>query len=280
MIGLGMHGITKFPMFAGLLFLADLFSEDDLDYQLWKAADELDELGIPVGSIMHRGLGSLIDVDLRNTLGESTNLVTDRLAESWGTDWEKRVIGLAMGAPYATIKDMLVATGDITAQLYNIIEDDTFTSVEERKKARRLLGFIPKETLPIFLRNVFTAMKFDKNGIEVRGKVMVVRNDLSGLDIVLKALSFPIEKLTRAYSEVQGGPEAKARYLNKIIKDGTKHREVLRKQGVSSEIIRNEMQRIIEDYVNPAREELRELQPELREIKRKRKSAERELQIN
>jgi len=268
MVGAGMHGLTKFPLFASMLYIADLFTDDDLDYEMWEASDWLDE-NIPgefAGGLLHRGIGSFFNVDLRETFGEDTPLISDLWAESWAKSWESKVLDITLGAPLGFSKDYISGLSTSVDQIWRSIDENTFSTDKEKKRAKKIIYGL----LPVSVRNIAYAMDWEKDGIEARGKTMVFRDDLSSLDVALKMLSFPVEKQTRAYAKADGGIEAQYNKYNEILRRGSQHRKDLVAQGLPPEIIKREMERVVQD-MKEARIKLAELRPEVMKLRRQRK---------
>lgn len=274
-IGLGMHGITKFPLFASLFLLADLFTEDDTDHLMWQAADWLNDKVPMAGSIAHEGLGSIVGFDLRNTFGESTPLITDLYAESWADTWDGKLVEITLGAPAGFSKDVI---NGLQASGEAIIDSifDRGISLDEDKERRA--GKILKGMSPIFLRNILRAFKLEEDGFEVRGKAMVMKDDITTWDVLSKMLSFPIAKQNKAYSDADFGIEAKYNKAKQVLKKGKTHRKEftqhLIKQGISGAdfaIIMSEEMKRVAKHMNEAREVIRKLERDVKIIQSKRK---------
>lgn len=138
MIGLGLHGITKFPLMASMFMIAELFTDEEMDYLMYQGAEELDDLtNTPIGSILHRGMGSAVGLDTRDMLGEDSPLITDMYANSWGKTWHDKLIEIGLGAPYGFVKDVAVGSGALVDWTFDQLSDQTYYSEIEEKKIRQ-----------------------------------------------------------------------------------------------------------------------------------------------
>jgi hypothetical protein len=268
-IGAGMHGIAAFPFMATMMAVGNLFTDDDIDYEMWKLSDELDKIVPFAGGILHRGVGSVVGADLRQMYGEDTPLASDLWAEAWSKSWESKLLEIGLGAPLGFTKTTINALSVAKDELWKSVSDSAITTEADQRKADKIMRTLS----PVFIKNIFDAFRFERDGIEVNGKQMIVREDLSSLDIALKALSFAIGKQTRAYKEYDAGPEAEYNKYQQILKTGSTHRKELLSQGVSQDIIDREMIKVA-NAMQEARTKLAELEPKVRDIKRMRRLSE------
>jgi hypothetical protein len=277
-VGLGMHGITKFPLFASVFLLADLFTDDDIDNIQWEAADWLNEnVAKGSGDILHRGLGGLIGLDLRQTFGEDTPLVTDLYAESWADTWDGKLMEITLGAPFGFSKDIVNGIRAGNDLLLGTIFNNKLMDGDD---ADRMLSRMSK-LMPVSVRNFIRGATLKEDGFEVQGKQIVTSDEITPRDVFYKIMSAPISKQTRAYNDAKYGPEARYNRAKQILNKGKTHRkeftQKLIKQGVTGEefniIVQEEMKKVAK-HMNEARETIRELEQEVREIKRKRKQQE------
>lgn len=270
MVGLGFHGIKAFPLMASLMYVAQMFTEDDVNYEMWKLADMLDKEVPMAGSIVHRGIHSVMGLDMSDTFGESVPLIPELWAESWSKSWEGKLLEIGLGAPFGFSKDMIAGTSEFVDDVWKqVLDKSAITNEDERKRATR----IKEKMLPVFIRNAVNAMRYEKDGIEYKNKTLVMREDLTPLDVALKFMSFPIEKQTRMYAEAEGGDERKYEKAKQVIEKGSKHRKELVDMGLPQDLINQEMERVAE-AMREARETIKDLEPKVREIRRKRKLSE------
>ena len=182
--GMLMHGVTSFPLMASMMMLADLFDDDTTDYKVWQLADAIDEKLPGVGKVLNRGLGTLIGWDLSQTFGEDTPLATDLYANSWADTWHGKLVEIGLGAPFGFAQTQIAGSKAIKEQLWSDLVTHTYSTDSEKKRARKIF----ERMLPISIKNIFGAMDMKNDGIEVRGKVMTIREDLSLMDVVAKPL--------------------------------------------------------------------------------------------
>ncbi len=270
MVGFGLHGLTKFPLIATMIGIADLFSDEDMDYKMWKASDALDEiLPMKMGSVFHRGMGAWANLDLRQTFGEDTPLLTDLYADAWSKTWDAKVQEIGLGAPYGFIKDMATASVGFKEIVFDAIDGNNISTDAEKAKAKKML----LKMAPVSLRNVFTSMQYNDDGIEVQGKKMVTREDLDAMDIAFKALSFPIEKQTRAYDDATEGEEAQYNRAQHIINEARtfiKETRARSEDQMTSEQKGQEIRKALQEI--KAQEILKnELEPKVKQLKRLRR---------
>lgn len=273
-VGAGMHGVTKFPLFVSLFALADLFTDEEMDYTLLNASNGLDNMLPGLGTTLHKGLAGNLGLDFRETFGEDTPLVTDLFAEAWAQSWNGKVVETIGGAPYGFITDQVGGVNAAREMIWDWATGNDLVSEQEKdiQKARVW------KLSPVFLRNAFRAWNLADDGIEVRGKQIVSKDDVGLDDVIMKALSFPISKQTDAYTLYAGGPEQQYNEAKSILRKGATHRKEfgahLRKQGYKGSnfdlLMKEEMKGVAED-MREARDVIRKLEKEVKEIKRKRK---------
>lgn len=280
--GVLLGGVKTLPLMASVMMLADLFNDDTTDYKLWQLADAIDEKLPGVGKVLNTGLGSLLGWDLSRTLGEDTPLATDLYANSWADTWHGKLVEIGLGAPFGFAQTQIAGSAQLKNEIWDMITNNTYHTQEEEKRARKIF----ERMLPISIKNIFGAMDMKHDGIEVRGKVMTIREDLSLMDVVSKALSFNLSKISRDYAEYSGGVEAQYNRAKQILRRGATHRrdlmKALTKRNVSDEakarIIKEEMVQVVKDMVE-ARAKIKQLQPQIDLINLKRKISERRKEL-
>ncbi len=267
-VGMGLHGLIGMPLAVSLMGLADLFTDEDMDYEMYKLSDELDKLlGGDAGKVLTRGVGNFLGVDASDMFAEITPLATDVLASAWGDTWEERVTNIVEGAAVGFAKDVINEANNFRLLGLDMIKGNTISTDEEVERGTRIL----KKLSPVTVRNVWNAMTMKEDGIEVRGKVMVFREDLTMLDIALKTLSFPLYKQRKAYSESKFGPEAQYEMNKRIASEATKYmNDLRRKKNLQPEAMRAEIRRMVKIRLE-ARAEANKFKREAFKIRRQRK---------
>ena len=205
-IGVGMHGVTRLPLAATIFALANLFTDDDSEYETLKFLDELDDtIGYKAGSILAKGIPSLSGINFQNLFDERTSFATDVFAETRSSSVEGKLAEAMFGAPYGLIKD-IVASGDAAVKLVSSrIADDPLLDEEEKKRAVRNLNKI----LPLTFRNVISSYSLAEDGVEIRGKEIIKSDDISWSDVVYKVLGFNPMTVSDAYEYQFAGTPAK-----------------------------------------------------------------------
>jgi hypothetical protein len=243
---------------------------------MWQIADNIDEIVPEAGGILHRGVGSVFGIDFRDTFGETTPLAPDLYANAWSDTWQGKLVELSLGAPFGFTQDAVKGVSAFKDWAWDTITNNTTSTEKDFAKAKRAW----LRASPVFIRNVFNAFTLKENGLQMNGKTMVFNDELSTYDIVAKAMSFPIDKLTRGYAEYSGGVEKQYARAKQILKKGATHRKEfiqhLRKEGIEGEayttILREEMKRVAKD-MREARLKIKELEPQVKLLKRKRKQS-------
>ena len=271
-VGLGLHGLKGMPLMATFMALGDFFTDENMDYELYKLSDELDEaFGFNLGSATLRGVPNFIGMDTSDMFAEITPLATDVFGAAWGDTWEERLNNIIEGAAVGFAKDVINEANNTRLLALDVIKGNTISTEKQIEKASRIL----LKLSPIAVRNPLNAMTMAKDGIEVRGKVMVVREDLDALDIAYKILSFPLAKQQRAYVDYKFGPEVEYEKNKRIISEANSYIKDLRRKGeLKPEALAGEIQRIIK-IREEARVKAKELKREATLIKRKRELSQR-----
>ena len=269
-IGVGLHGVAAFPLMTGLFALADMFTDDDtsMDYEMYKLADAIDEAaGFDIGKVIHKGVGQLAGIDLSSMMGEDTPILSDVYARSFGSSWDDKVNNVMQGASVGFIRDMVQNSVQLVDTFVDRVTRDTMSTPEDNEKAIRLM----KKLSPIFVRNVWNALDYQKDGIEYRNGTLISREDLSSWDIALKIASFPLAKQTRAYEDVNYDALANYKYYSRLEKAAIEQiKEIRSNTQIPEEAKPNEIKRFISkklEYRNKANE----LKSDAMVIDRKRK---------
>lgn len=276
--GMLMHGVRAFPLAATAMMLADLFNDDTTDYKLWQLQDAIDKQLPGVGKVLNTGLGNLLGWDLSRTFGEDTPLATDLYASSWADTWHGKLVEIGLGAPFGFAQTQIAGGTQIKNEIWDMITANTYHTKDELKRARKIY----ERLLPISIKNIFGAMDMKNDGIEIRGKVMTIREDLSLMDVISKAMSFNLSKVSRDYAEYTGGVEAQYNRAKQILRRGATHRRELinslKQHKVSTEaqavIVQQEMKKVVKDMIE-ARAKIKELEPQVKAIKLRRKISEK-----
>jgi len=259
------------PLMATFMALGDFFTDEDMDYELYKLSDELDEaFGFDLGSATIRGVPNFIGIDVSDMFAEITPLATDVFGAAWGDTWEERLNNIVEGAAVGFAKDVINEANNTRLLALDVIKDNILSTEEQIDRASKIL----LKLSPIAIRNPLNAMTMVKDGIEVRGKTMIVREDLDAMDIAYKILSFPLTEQRRAYSEYKFGPEAEYEKNRRIIAEANSYiKDLRRKKELQPEALAGEIQRIIK-IREEARIKISELKHEVFKIKKKRKQSE------
>lgn len=265
MVGLGMHGITAFPLMASMFAVAQLFSDEDIDYTMLKTADYLDEkMPFNIGTALKNGVGGWLGLDMRNTFDESTPIITDLISNTWAKSWEGKVIELSLGAPFGFTKDAVAGAAELKDSFIKMINSDEFITEAERESSLRRV----RKLSPVFIRNVFLSMDYDKDGVKYDGKDIVKREDLTSYDLVMKAMSFPIDRINRGYLEYKFGEEAQINKLENMILEAKKFIKEVQINDWEGDLKRSEINRA-KDAIKGYKEEIIQLKKQLKERNRK-----------
>lgn len=204
-IGLGMHGVKGFPMIAGLTMLAQMWADEDIDKTAIEMSDYLDQLtGTPIGSVLHKGLGTAAGLDLSNTFDESAPIITDMYARTWSKNWQGKLLELSLGAPITYSAEYANNMSELFNRMKDQVTGDKFYTEEENLTKWKHIS----KLLPVSIRNNFMAFALKENGIDARGKILLKPDEVDLKDVVYKFLSLPLEKQTRAYTELEHGYSA------------------------------------------------------------------------
>lgn len=266
MVGTGMHGITKFPLIASLFMLAELFTDEDMDYTVLRAAYEMDDkLPIPLGKFLRGGFGGFAGIDTRDMLSETTPLITDIVANSWAPTWESKLLEVTLGAPLGFTKDAVDAAQGIKDIIGSKITGNTMYTKAERDRQWKNYDKIA----PLWIRNVLASMDYAEDGVMLRGKEIISRDDLTGWDIFLKAMSFPVNRINTAYIEGKDGFEAQIGHHKSVISTAKKFMlEVRDNPKLSGEAKREEIKKA-EESMKESKKAIINLEKQIRERDRK-----------
>lgn len=206
MVGIGMHGITKFPLAATLFAIANLFSDDDSEYEVLKALDELDsKIGGSFGHILGKGALSLSGISMENLFDERSSFAVDVFSETRSKSAEGKLMEAMLGAPYGLAKDFLDASTGTYKLLKDQIGNDVSMDNSEKKRALKNLY----KFSPLFARNILNAMSLAEDGVELRGKEILKAEDISWGDVVYKMIGFNPSIIADTYEYQFSGTPAK-----------------------------------------------------------------------
>lgn len=248
--------------------LMDVFTDDDtsVDYEMIKLSDELDKIVPNAGKVITKGITTLAGADMSDMFSEDTPLITDVYARAFGNTWEDKVDNVLQGASIGFLREMVESAKGLVELGINDITKDTVSTLEDNEKATALL----KKMSPIFVRNVLTAMSWEKDGVEYRGNKVIARDDLTSWDIALKVASFPVRKVRRMYDETKHDALANHKYYKDMEKIAIQHIKDIRASDIPDEAKVNEVRRFIEKK-NEYRQKALELKQEATMIRRSRK---------
>lgn len=242
-IGAGMSGATKALPFAATVFaLANLFSDNDTEYEAIKLLDELDDkIGGRFGSILGRGVLSQFGINMQNMFDQRSTYITDVFAQTRSQSAEGKLMEAMLGAPYGLAKDFIDASYATTRLTKELIKNDyTLDKDEKRRALKNLYKFSP-----LFFRNVLNAMSLDKDGIQIKGKEILKSDDLSWADIVYKAMGFNPSKVAETYEyQFQGTPAKLTRVKGRINELKKIRREISMSREYSVESRRSELKEV------------------------------------
>jgi len=209
LVGLGLHGATKFPLMAGMFMLADLFTENDTEHEALQMLDDLNGIVPGLGSITSRGVFSLADLDVSRLFDERTIFPTDLVSNLKSYSTEGKLAEAMISAPYGFVKDIVDGSQGLYEGLKTAVLNEATTDVERRQIKKNLV-----KVLPLFLRNVATVVyQWEKDGIMVRNNVIVKKEDLTWKDVLYKTLSFqPLDVSKAVERQIYGLPNK----LNRI----------------------------------------------------------------
>ncbi len=206
-VGIGIHGITKFPLMASFYALYNLLADDDLEYEEIKALDEIN------AGLIGRGVSSILPINIQNMFDERTAFVSDAFAETRSKSAEGKLLEVMLGAPYGVPKDVIEGASAMHKLVMDKIDDDVMLTDDERLRAKKNWNKI----LPLAARNIFNGMNMKDDGIQVRGKELVKSDDITWADVVYKWLGFNPAKVANAYElQFSGFPAKWARINGKI----------------------------------------------------------------
>lgn len=234
-VGVGLHGITKFPLMATFYGLYNLLSDDDLEYEQLKALDEVN------AGILGRGISDILPISLQNMFDERTAFVSDAYAETRSKSAEGKLLEAMLGAPYGVPKDMIEGSMAIHKLVMNGIDDDAVLTEDERIRAKKNWS----KVLPLAARNVFNAMNMDTDGIQIRGRELVKAEDISWADVVYKVLGFNPSKVANAYElQFSGFPAKWSRINGKIAELKKIRKEIAEEKGYTQLERKTELQNV------------------------------------
>ncbi len=255
LIGLGLHGLPGFAFVPTLFAVMNLFTEDDVEHEALRALADLDDKlgGLPIGTILGRGVHPILGMEARQLYGEESVFPTDIYAKIRGkkpvTD---KLTEVMLGAPWGLTQDF-INSADAGYKLLknNIFNEQDLTSAEKSNAWKNL-----SKLSPVFVRNVLSAMTLVNDGIELRGKTIVKSDDLDWVDVGYKILGFQPKKISDSYEEQFYGTTAKLSRANGRITELKKIRkEITISKDYSSEERRTELIKIAQMIRESQKEE-------------------------
>ena len=187
------------------------------------------------------------------------------VANSWAPTWEGKLLEVTLGAPLGFTKDAVEAADGIKDEIkYRILGDTMYTKAE---RDRQIGNF--NKAAPLWIRNVIKSMDYKEDGVTLRGNEIIAREDLSGWDIFLKAMSFPVDRINTAYIEGKDGFDAKIGHHKSVISTAKKYMlEVRDNPKLSGESKREEIKKA-ENSIKESKVEIINLEKQKRERDRK-----------
>lgn len=271
-VGAGLHGLTKFPFMASIFLLADMFTENDTEYEVNNLIGLLDEeIGGKVGTILSKGIPASFGVNITSLFGEQSIFVGDILGESRARSVEGKIAEIMLGAPYGYGKDAIKAALTIKNVILDSIENNGALSVEYRSMAIKNIS----KLFPLFIRNVLIADQYGDFGLKTGEQVLIKPEDMEWYDIFEKMIGFQPLKVLDTYEEHFVGLPAKYSRLNGRIIELKKIRRSIVRAGKN---IYNDIQKknellVLAKLLREAQREKAEFlrKPEVRQAIRERK---------
>ena len=235
LVGTASHGLFAFPLMSSFFALANLLSDDDVEYEGLKALDEMN-LGIA-----GRGVSAFTPIDVRAMLDERTAFLGDAFSETRSKSAEGKLLEAMLGAPYGVPKDMIDGGIALHKLVAEKISDDAMLTNNERDIALKNWS----KLLPLTVRNIANGMRMATDGVELRGKELLKADDLSWMDVVYKMLGFNPTKVALTYeNQFSGFPSKWVRAKGKIEELKKIRKEISSDDGYTPEERTNELKRV------------------------------------
>lgn len=226
MVGLGVHGIKKFPLFAGLLGIASFVMallNEDTDKELQEIENKLNkEIGGQLGSVLNRGVGTYFGADISGLMQEGSALPSDVLGQQVQNmksleqliySSPRMILESAVGRPYSFAEDLVSSSVATVGLLSKDLSDK-----ERRTKEKRIL-----QSLPSTIRSIIQADIIEEEGLKYGAKQVIRKEDIEKKDLLIRKLGFQPEKFSKQ------GELADA--VTPMIRKTTKQAIALIKQG-------------------------------------------------
>lgn len=207
-------GLKSMPLAASIFYLssliANMFKDDDdekfsLEYELQKLENMVNEkTHIRLGSLINRGVGTYAGTDLSDLLSQSAPIPTEsaKYSRVYANDlWERyslKLIELALGASYGAASDTFKGVEGLGNLMIYHIENSWLDKKEKERAIKNAMRLFPDA-----IKNAIKAMNFAEDGVEFRNGKLLTSRDLTAWDILLKALSFNPERLSKKYEEAE-----------------------------------------------------------------------------
>jgi len=218
---------------ASVFALADIFSEDDTEYEAKDAILQLDGIvGGKVGTVLSRGVPGLFGITMANLFGERANLATDLYAESQRKDALGRIADIMFGAPYGYGTDAVKSAITTKNWIMDAIENNGALTNEYKTQALKNIS----KVAPLALRNlIMGGIIFPERGVEASGDVLIKPEDMSWHEFVAKMAGFqPIK-----YKRLTGRIRELTKMRGRIAKDKHYSRSEKKSElGVIADLLR------------------------------------------
>lgn len=200
LVGLGAHGIRKFPIIAGLYgiasFLLGLMDEEP-DKELQEIENKLNEtVGGKLGSVLNRGVGTYFGTDLSGLMQEGSALPSDVLGEKISRAKSMQdliyqspstIMESVVGRPFSFVKDL--ASSAVAAT--ELMTQD-LTDKERITREKRTL-----RSLPSTIRSLIQPDILAEEGYRVGGKQAIRPDELDPTDLAISRMGFRPEKFSK-----------------------------------------------------------------------------------
>ena len=240
-VGLGLHGATKFPLVAGMFAIANLFTDDDTEYDFMAELDKLNGVIPGLGSTLSRGAFANVGLDASGLFDERSIFPTDLYSGIRSYSAEGAVAEALIGAPYGFAQDVLTGSKSMYDVFANELGNEPMTDVEKQQVKKGLA-----KLLPLALRNIATvAVNWNKDGVTVRNNVIIKREDLTWKDVFYKLMSFnPIDVAKKTEDFIFGFPAKFKRAEGKVAEIKKVYKEIASSKKYTPEERTEEMKNI------------------------------------
>lgn len=250
LIGLGLHGIFRFPFLATVLALANIFTDDDAEYELLSGLDNLDSMG--VGRMIGRGAFShpSIGIDLRGLLNEMAVYPTDILAETRAHSFEGKLAEAMFGAPYGFAKNTIDGVKHLPKWLMSQVEKDPIMTNDEKRMVNKNVS----KLTPLFIKNMIDALSLKTDGLYMKNNIIIKPDNMTWGEVVYKFFGFNPTSISETYEEQFYGLPAKISRLEGKIREIQKIKKDVSSSEKNPEVKRAIMKKASEEHQKTLKE--------------------------